>query len=52
MAAKEQVIPRRHGKSVAHKSAGVEDQSASHAAGYAIYMDIVCQTDISKTSVI
>lgn len=36
MAAEQEVILRRNGQSVAHEGAGVEDQSAGHAAGYAI----------------
>lgn len=36
MAAEQQVILRRNGQSVAHKGAGVEDQGAGHAAGYAM----------------
>ena len=36
MAAEQQVVLRLNSQGVAHKGAGVEDQGARHAAGYAI----------------
>ena len=35
MAPKQQIVLRRDGQGVAHKGAGIQDQGARHAAGYA-----------------
>lgn len=49
MAAEQQIIFRLNGESVAHEGAGVEDQGASHAAGYAMSSCHVRQPPVMET---